>query len=264
MTAATTVSTTHAWQLVALFAAAVAGGAVNSIAGGGSVITFPTLLFLGIGPILASATNTVALWPASAAGAYGFRQDMWGAPRRMYWLIVPGVAGGAMGGVILLRTPPHVFELLSPYLVLAATVMLAVQGPVSRRVHRDPRKARSAPWWTVAIAVMLGIAVYGGFFGAGISILILAILGLIGFTDIHRMNGLKNLYAACINGAALLYFVASGAVVWWAVAVMAGGTVAGGVGGARLAHRVGRRATRRVIVAVGLAMTVALALRTYL
>src|SRR5207237_8732072 len=124
--------------------------------------------------------------------------------RTVYWLSVPGVVGGAIGGVILLHTPPHVFELLSPYLVLAATVMLAVQGPVSRRVERDPRRVRSARWWVATVLVMLGIAVYGGFFGAGISILILAILGLIGFTDIHRMNGLKNIYAACINGAAMM------------------------------------------------------------
>jgi uncharacterized membrane protein YfcA len=109
----------------------------------------------------------------------------------------------------------------------------------------------------------LALAVYGGFFGAGISIVMLATLGLVGFTDIHRMNGLKNVYAACINGAAMLFFVVTGTVVWSAVAVMVGGAVAGGIGGARLAHRVGRRATRRVIVAIGLAMTVALAVRIY-
>jgi uncharacterized membrane protein YfcA len=143
-------------------------------------------------------------------------------------------------------------------------VLLAGQGRISARVRQDPMKARSARWWWLAVAGQLAVSVYGGFFGAGIGILMLATLGLIGFTDIHRMNGLKNLYATFINGAALVYFVASGAVVWPAVAVMLGGTVAGGMGGARLAHRVGREAIRRVIVAVGVIMTIVLLLRIYL
>jgi uncharacterized membrane protein YfcA len=264
VTGAISFSASHVWQLIALFGAGLAGGVVNSIAGGGSVITFPALLFAGVGPILASATNTVAIWPASAAGAYGFRHDIRGAPRSLYWLIVPSLAGGAIGAVILLHTPPGVFEQLSPYLVLAATVLLAAQGRISARVRRDPERAHSSRWWAVAVTLQLGLSVYGGFFGAGISIVMLATLGLVGFTDIHRMNGLKNVYATSINGAATLYFVATGAVVWSAVAVMVGGTVVGGLGGARLAHRVGRAAVRKIIVAIGIAMAAALAVRIYL
>jgi uncharacterized membrane protein YfcA len=259
-----TFSPSHVWQLLALLGAGIAGGAVNAIAGGGSVITFPVLLFVGVGPILANATNTVAIWPGSVAGAYGFRKDVVGAPRSLYWLVLPSIGGGTVGALVLLHTPSRVFELMAPYLVLAATVLLAVQGVISRRVHRDPARARSGRWWAVAVVVQLAISVYGGFFGAGISIVILAVLGLIGFTDIHRMNGLKNLYAACINGAALVYFVASGAVVWSAVAIMVGGTVAGGIAAARFAHRIGRGAIRRVIVGIGIAMAVALLLRVYL
>jgi len=263
VTAAITFSGSHVWQLVALFGAAIAGGAVNAIAGGGSVITFPALLFVGVGPILASATNTVAIWPASVAGAFGFRGDVKGAPPSMYWLLVPSVIGGTLGALLLLRTPTHLFELIAPYLVLAATVLLAVQGRVSRRVHRDPRKAHAPRWWIAAVAVQLAVSVYGGFFGAGIGILMLATLGLIGFTDIHRMNGLKNLYATFINGAAMIYFAVSGTVVWPAVAVMVAGAVAGGVGAAGLAHRVGRQTVRRLIVVIGVAMTIALIVRIY-
>jgi uncharacterized protein len=256
-------SPAHPGQLVALLAAAVAAGAVNSIAGGGSVITFPVLLFVGVQPILASATNTVALWPGAVAGAFGFRGDLGEAPGWTYWFIVPSVVGGTLGALVLLHTPSRVFDQLAPYLVLAATLLLAVQGRISRRVERDPGRARSRRWWAVAVTAQLAIAVYGGFFGAGISILMLGTLGLIGFTDIHQMNGLKNIYAAFINGAAMVYFVVTGSVVWAAVAVMVGGSVLGALLGARLSHRVGRDATRRAIVVIGFAMAGVLAIRLY-
>jgi uncharacterized protein len=253
----------HAWQIAAVFAAAVVGGALNAIAGGGSLITFPTLLFVGIEPVLANATNTVVLWPASVAGAYGFQKELRRAERSMFLLLIPSVIGGGVGAVLLLHTPSRLFEVLAPYLVLVATVLLAFQERISTQVRRDPQKARSAGWWMVVVGVQLVVSVYGGFFGAGIGILMLATLGLIGLTDIHAMNGLKNLYALCINGVALLYFIASGAVVWSVVAVMVTGSVAGGLGGARLAHRLGRDTVRRSIVTVGVAMTVALFVKVY-
>lgn len=227
------------------------------------MITFPTLLFIGVRPILANATNTVALWPASVAAMFGFRREIAESERSMFVLVVPSVVGGSVGALILLHTPSHLFELLAPYLVLVASLLLALQGQISRRIHRDAEKARSRTWWTLAVVAQLVVSVYGGFFGAGIGILMLAALGLIGLTDIHRMNGLKNLYATCINGAALVYFIVSGAVVWSVALVMVGGSIVGGFGGARLAHRVGRRTIRRVIVVIGIVMTVALLVRIY-
>jgi uncharacterized membrane protein YfcA len=182
----------------------------------------------------------------------------------MLWLLLPSVVGGTIGALVLLHTPTHVFSLLAPYLVLVASALLASQRAISRRLRSDPEKQTTTRWWVAAILVQGAVAVYGGFFGAGIGILMLATLGLIGLTDIHSMNGLKNLYAAAINGAAIIYFVFSRAVVWSVVGVMVLGTVAGGVGGAYLAHRVGRESVRRIIVGIGLAMTGALLARLYL
>jgi len=254
----------HAWQIVAVLAAAFAGGVLNVIAGGGSLITFPTLLFVGLNPILASATNTVALWPASATGVYGFRLDILRTRRSLLLLLIPSVVGGVIGGLILLRTPARLFELIAPYLVLAATVLIAVQGRIGRWARHDPQTGPSPAWWVVAVIVQLAVSIYGGFFGAGIGILMLATLGLIGVRDLNEMNGLKNLYAVAINGAAIVYFVARGAVVWTVVPVMVVGSVAGGLAGSTLAHRTDQRIMRRVIVGIGMAMTVALVARIYL
>jgi len=254
----------HAWEVVAVLGAAFAGGGLNVIAGGGSLITFPTLLFVGLNPILASATNTVALWPASASGVYGFRLDILRSRRSLLLLLIPSVVGGVVGGMILLRTPARVFELIAPYLVLAATVLIAVQGRIGRWARHDPNTGPSSGWWIVAVVVQLAVSVYGGFFGAGIGILMLATLGLIGVRDLNEMNGLKNLFAIAINGAAIVYFVSRGAVVWNVVPVMVVGSVAGGLAGSALAHRTRQETMRRVIVGIGVVMSGALVARVYL
>jgi uncharacterized protein len=254
----------HAWQVVAILTTACVGGAINVIAGGGTLITFPTLLLIGLNPILANATNTVSLWPASASGAYGFRKEIRDVPQSMLFLLIPSVAGGALGALILLRTPSRIFELIVPFLVLAASLLLALQPRITRRVGHDSKSATSVRWWVAAVVGQFLVAIYGGFFGAGIGILMLATLGLFGMTDIHQMNGLKNVLAAGMQGAALVYFVASGAVVWSVVPVMVVGSIIGGMAGASLAHRVGRRATRRAIVLIGLVMSAVLAAKIYL
>jgi uncharacterized protein len=254
----------HAWQVAAVAAASLTGGIVNALAGGGSLITFPTLVFVGINPVVANASNTVGLWPASAAAVYGFRREISDAPRSMFSLLLPSVGGGVAGALLLLHTPAGLFERIAPFLVLVATLLLGFQDAITRRIARDPEKAHSTGWWTTAVTAQLVVSVYGGFFGAGIGILMLATLGLIGLTDIHRMNGLKNLYATAINGAALVYFIASGAVLWSVVAVMVLGSIAGGLGGAALARRVGQATMRRLVVVIGASMTIALAAKAYL
>ncbi|MFN8232981.1 MAG: sulfite exporter TauE/SafE family protein [Actinomycetota bacterium] len=253
----------HLWDLGAVLAAAFVGGMANVIAGGGSLITFPTLLLVGLDPVVANATNTVALWPGSLSGVYGFRTEIREAPRAMYLLLIPSVVGGTLGAIILLRTPGRTFEVLAPFLVLTATALLAFQEPVSRLFNHQPQHSRSRRWWILAVLTQTAVAVYGGFFGAGIGILILANLGLMGLTDIHRMNGLKNLYATGINGAALVYFVMSGAVVWVVVLVMVVGAIIGGVTGAVVAHRVGRRTIRIAIVTMGFILSTALIAKNY-
>ncbi len=231
--------------------AAVAGGFVNSIAGGGSLLTFPALVWIGVPPVAASATNTVGLWPGSFGGLVGFRSHL---PSRAVIVLlgVPSLVGGTVGAILLLRTPQAVFEGLAPLLVLGATVLLAVQEPLSRRISRGSLVGeRTAGFTAAAVIFQLLVGIYGGFFGAGIGIMMLAALAILGLSDIHEMNGLKNLLAIGINGVAAIYFAAQGAVMWTDAAVMAVGSVAGGLGGAAFAHRVGRRAVRRAVIAIG-------------
>jgi uncharacterized membrane protein YfcA len=249
------------WKHGVVLLAAVAGGFVNSIAGGGSLLTFPTLVWVGVAPVAASATNTVGLWPGSFGGVVGFRRHL---PERsvMVLLGVPSLVGGIVGAVLLLRTPQDVFEGLAPLLVFAATVLLAVQEPLSRRIARGTLVGEQTARFTVAAVVFqLLVGVYGGFFGAGIGIMMLAALAILGLSDIHQMNALKNLLALAINGVAAVYFVTQGAVLWTDAALMAVGSVAGGFGGAALANRLGRRAVRRAVIAIGVTASVSLLLK---
>jgi Predicted permeases len=254
----------HAWLVAVILAAACAGGAINVIAGGGSLITFPTLLLIGLNPILANATNTVSMWPASASGAYGFRRDIRDVRRSLLFLLIPSIAGGALGALLLTRTPPRIFESIAPFLVLAASLLFAFQGRIARGAGHDLKAAISVRWWVVAAVGQFLVAIYGGFFGAGIGILMLATLGLIGMKDIHQVNGLKNVLAVGMQGAALVYFVASGTALPILVPVMVAGSIVGGMAGATLAHRVGRRATRGTIVLIGIVMSAVLVAKTYL
>jgi uncharacterized membrane protein YfcA len=245
---------------VVIAAAAFAAGLINSIAGGGTLVSFPALLWTGRDPVLANATSTVALWPASLAGVYGFRRELKGGWRTFLLFGAPSLLGGILGAALLLRTPSETFARLVPFLILFATLLLAAQEPISRRLRGDdetPHEPTRA-WWAGAIVFQFLVGVYGGYFGAGIGILMLAALGLLGFTDIHRMNALKNLLAICINGVAAVYFIFSGAVIWSDVLVMTFAAVAGGYSGARLAYRLGRRFVRRAVIAVGLIMSVSL------
>jgi uncharacterized membrane protein YfcA len=246
-----------------IFLAGIAAGAINSIAGGGTLVSFPALLWIGRNPIVANATNTVAIWPGSLAGAYGFRHELKTVKKWLLLLVIPSLIGGALGGWLLLRTPTSTFERLVPFLILGATLLLAAQEMITRRLgvlaeaHENPTRG-----WVVFVFVFQTlVALYGGYFGAGMGILMLAALGLIGLTDLHQMNGLKNILAVCINGIAAIYFAFANAVAWGDVAVMMAGTIIGGYAGARLAKRLGRKFVRRAVVLIGFAMTIALLLK---
>jgi uncharacterized membrane protein YfcA len=248
------------WQDVAVAAAAFAAGLINSIAGGGTLVSFPVLVWLGRDPVLANATSTVALWPASLAGLFGFRRELKGGRRWILLLGAPSLAGGVLGAFLLLRTPSTTFARLVPFLILFATLLMTVQEPISKRLQRPAAEgAKPSPaWWTGAIIFQFFVGVYGGYFGAGIGILMLAALGLLGFADIHRMNALKNFLAIFINGVAALYFIVSGRVQWFDVFVMTLAAIAGGYMGARLAYRLGRRFVRRAVIVIGFLMAAAL------
>jgi uncharacterized membrane protein YfcA len=212
---------------------------------------------------VANATNTVAIWPASLAAAYGFRRELSTVRRWLLLLMVPSLVGGALGSWLLLRTPVSTFERIVPFLILAATLLLAVQEMITARLgvlaraHENP----TAGWVIFVFVFQLIVGTYGGYFGAGMGILMLAALGLIGLTDLHQMNGLKNILAVCINGVAAVYFIVAGAVMWRDALVMAGGSIVGGLLGARMARRLGRKFVRAAVVVIGIVMTVALFLK---
>jgi uncharacterized protein len=250
-------------ETLVIVGAAVLAGAINSVAGGGTLISFPALLWIGRNPIVANATNCVALWPASFAGMVGFRRELATIRRWLLLLTIPSLVGASFGAWLLLRTPAQTFERIVPVLILSATLLLAAQEFITRRLgvlaraHEHP----TIGWVTFVFVFQLIVGVYGGYFGAGMGILMLAALGLIGLTDMHQMNGLKNLLSICINGVAAIYFAIAGAVNWRDGIIMACGAIFGGYFGARIARKLGRKFVRGFVVAIGLIMTVALFLK---
>jgi len=245
------------------FGAAFIAGAVNSVAGGGTLLTFPVLIWIGLPSVTANATSTVAIWPGSLGSMWGYRRDLRGLTARSYALVVPSAVGGVCGAVLLGLTPPRLFDRLVPLLILFATFLFMLQESVQRLIRRVSADghADAASWVAGAIVFQFFVALYGGYFGAGIGILMLAALGILGYTDIHQMNGLKNLLALFINGIAALYFVARGMANWPEALVMAVGAVAGGYGGAGVAKRIGPKAVRRIVVIIGFTMTLSLLIR---
>jgi uncharacterized membrane protein YfcA len=243
-----------------VFLSAWGAGMINSVAGGGTLLSFPTLIWLGVPSIAANATSTVALWPGSLGSVWGYRRELRDADRRLVPLAVPSFVGGLAGAVLLYRTPTEVFDRLVPVLILFATCLFMLQEPIQRRFGLATPRGGS-PWlsWTMAFQLLVGL--YGGYFGAGIGILMLAALSLMGQTDIHRMNAVKSLLAVCINGIAAAYFAASGLVLWGDAGIMAAGSIVGGVTGAGLARRLGRPAVRRIVIGIGFGMAVSLMLR---
>ena len=246
-----------------IFAAAAVAGAINAVAGGGTLVSFPTLLWVGVPSVMANATNTVAIWPGSLGSAWGYRRELQGADSRVYTLIVPSVIGGIAGAVLLRLTPTAVFDRLVPALIFFATIGFMFQERLQRRfnwsaTHGDHEGPR---WIASALLYQLAVSVYGGYFGAGIGILMLAALSILGLTDIHEMNSLKAVFGGTMNGVAAVYFVWADMVYWPHVVVMGIGAVAGGYGGAGMARRLGRTAVRRIVIAIGFGMAISLFIR---
>lgn len=244
------------------FGAAFIAGAINSVAGGGTLVSFPTLIWLGLSSITANATSTVAIWPGSLGAMWGYRRELRTTQPRMLALVVPSLIGGIAGALLLKLTPTATFDKLVPYLILFATLLFMAQHSVQQFLGTAKSTAhRSTGWLVGAMIFQLFVALYGGYFGAGIGILMLAALGILGLNDIHQMNGLKNFFAVCINGVAALYFVWAGMVYWPDVLIMAVGAVAGGYGGAGAARRVGRVVVRRLVIVIGFVMALSLFLK---
>ncbi len=253
-------------QICVLFVAAILGGTLNSVAGGGSFITFPVLLFTGVPPINANATSTVALWPGSVASTGAYREEL-AKQERTRLLVLGGTSlvGGVLGALLLLRTSQTTFVRLVPYLLLMATLLFAFSGPITNRLRRrnvETKKERFSWSGLVGIALLqLVIAIYGGYFGGGIGILMLATLGLMGMENIHEMNALKTLLTSFINGVAVITFIIAGAVVWLQAILMVAGAIIGGYGGAYFARQIDPRLVRGFVILVGITMTIYFFLR---
>jgi uncharacterized protein len=238
-------------RLALALVAAFGAGVVNAVAGGGTLLTFPAIVALGVTPLVANATSTVALWPGSLSSMWGYRGELAGARRWVIGFAAPSIGGGALGAWLLLHTPAASFARIVPFLVLVATALFLAQRPLTRRLNTSRAEAEG-PSAGFLVAQFL-VAVYGGYFGAGIGILMLAVLGFMGLTNIHRMNGLKNWGGMCINGVAVVMFAVGGIVHWPIALTMAAGGMLGGYAGARVARRVGQERVRHAIVAIGLA-----------
>ncbi|MGA7192288.1 MAG: sulfite exporter TauE/SafE family protein [Anaerolineales bacterium] len=232
--------------------AAVAAGLVNALAGGGTLITFPTLTALGVSAVVANVTNTVALCPGYIGGIMGQWNDLRDQLKRL-WLVAPaGVIGGLIGGYLLLHTGEKVFRSLVPFLILLASLLLAVQDPVRAWLVRRAGQKKSTPnqQWIVSLPIGLA-AIYGGYFGAGLSVIVLSVLGLTIDDTLTRLNALKQAVSFSVNFAAAIFFLFSGKVIWPVALVMAVGALIGGNLGGRLAGRVRPATLRWIVVTIG-------------
>jgi uncharacterized membrane protein YfcA len=245
------------FQLGTLFIAAVAAGAINAVAGGGSFISFPALLLIGVPPITANATNTTALWPGSLASVGAYRRELAVQRKGIVLFSAISMLGGLLGALLLLRTGESTFEALIPYLLLLATAVFAFSPQITKLTRRAGGKGGEQPARRVAVlAVYFAVAVYGGFFGAGLGILTLAVLGLLGLENIHEMNALKTLQASLVNGVAVIAFVLAGAVDWPLALLMTVGAIAGGYGGAAIARQVSPQLVRWIVIGISVSLTV--------
>ncbi|HKM74799.1 MAG TPA: sulfite exporter TauE/SafE family protein [Candidatus Bathyarchaeia archaeon] len=240
--------------LLGLFFAGLIAGTVNSVAGGGTLIAFPSLVAFGETEIIANATNTAAIWTGSLSSAVGYRKDTVVDRNLLCTLLVPSLIGGLLGAFVLVITPKTTFVLVVPFLVLFATLLFASRSLFSRKFSSDSSRQETVSTRGRIGGVMFQffVAIYGGYFGAGIGILMMASLSIMGLRDIHEINALKTPLGAVVNVTAFIFFALKGLVAWPLALTMAIGNIIGGYGGARLAKRVNQRFLAYGIVAIGL------------
>lgn len=249
----------HFGQAIFLLVAAGIAGALNALAGGGSFVSFPALLFLRIPAVLANATNTVALWPGLAASTVAYLKRLNAPLRILIPLLITSVGGGWAGAVLLLRTPQHTFLRLVPWLLLGGTLLFAFGNSIRTVAGRTAvvDDLQNLSWQAVlmsSIAELL-VSIYGGYFGAGIGFMTLAMLAMLGMRDIHAMGAIRTLLAVAINAAAVITFIVAGAVLWRQCAVMIAGSLAGGWFGAHYAQKADPRKVRIAVIGVGISMS---------
>jgi uncharacterized membrane protein YfcA len=244
-------------DLILISLAAVAGGLVNALAGGGTLITFPMLTAVGVPPVAANVTNTVALCPGYLSATFAQIKDLRGQGRRLCLLLPAGVLGGISGGVLLLHTSDNTFRRLIPYLILLAVVLLTFQDRLRNwivgRIKSEGSRYLNEAW---AIVPVIPAALYGGYFGAGVSVMVLAVVGLVLDDSLTRLNALKQAISFSINIAAAIFFLFTGQVQWLAALVMMVGSVIGGALGGRLAGIIKPIVLRSIVIIIGFIVAV--------
>jgi uncharacterized membrane protein YfcA len=242
-----------------LFFAAGIAGTLNALAGGGSFISFPALLFIGVPPVQANATNTVALWPGLAASTLAYLKRLDVPARLLVPLLVTSVAGGWAGALLLLKTPQRTFLHFVPWLILSGTLLFAFGNKIRAIAGASTAvdDLRKISWRAITLSSLLELllAVYGGYFGAGIGFVMLGMLAALGMRDIHAMGAIRTLLAATINAAAVVTFILAGAVLWKHFGVMVAGAMLGGWFGAHFAQKADPAKVRALVIGVGVAMS---------
>jgi uncharacterized membrane protein YfcA len=240
-------------EIMALASSAVGAGVINAVAGGGTLLTFPTLLAFGTAPVTANATSTLALVIGTGGSLYGYRHHAQSIRPWLGRFLPVSLLGGLIGSALLTRTSNHFFAKLIPFLILFATLLFLGQGALRRFAmsHLDDQPNGKPAHLRKAVLFQFAVAVYGGYFGAGIGILMLATMGFIGMQDIHRMNALKTVLGSLINLMAALWFMAAGLIDWPRAAVMTVGALAGYFLGSHFSQRISQRRVRQIITAIG-------------
>ena len=240
--------------------AGIAAGVINAVAGAGTLITFPTLLALGIPPVTANVSNTVGLVPGTIAGAYGYRRELKGQWRSIAWMALFSAIGGVVGGILLLILPAEAFSAVVPYLLLVAALLSAIQPRVARFVRRKSAETvhDTRPLSFGLVLGILATGVYGGYFGAAQGVVLLALLGILWSTDMHRANGAKNVLAGVANVVSAGIFISSGMVDWMVALLIGVGSATGGWLGARIGRRLPAVVLRTILVVVALTAAVVL------
>lgn len=242
-----------------LFFVGIIAGTLNSLAGGGSFVSFPSLLFTGMPPVEANATNTVALWPGLAASVFAYLKRLNSPARLLVPLLLASVIGGVAGALLLIKTPQHTFSRLIPWLLLGGTLLFAFGPQIRNRLGKastaDGAVRTSPPALTFASLLQLAVGTYGGYFGGGIGFVMMGMMAAVGMKDIHAMNALRTLLAGVINFVAVATFIVAGAVFWPQCFAMLAGALIGGWYGARYAQRADPRKLRYFVIGTGLAMS---------
>lgn len=251
----------HLWQIGLLLVCGVVTGAVNSVAGGGSLWMYPLLLSFGISPIMANATSSVVVFPGTASSSLGYKKYIGQIPKHYFLILIPCILGTLLGAELLHRTPDNTFQFIVPWFILLAAILMAIQPTIHKMLKKGKKVSKKVKYhittgFFVLLLLVFAISIYGGYFGAAFGIVLLAFLGFTELTSLQQMNGLKSLAAFCVSGVAAVYFIYRGLIFWPILPALVVGTVIGGWFGSTYSAKLPERGIRFVVVGVSLVVAI--------